>query len=595
VLWAEWNGKYRDVVRRFWKGDEAQVAELAYRLSGSSDLYQANGRAPAASINFITAHDGFTLRDLVSYNEKHNEANGEGGNDGESHNSSWNCGVEGPTDDPRVNALRGRQMRNFMATLLLSQGVPMLLQGDERGRTQQGNNNAYCQDNDISWMSWELDDLGRQQLEWTQRLLRLRKAHPVLHRGTFFQGREIHGAAVRDIEWYRPDGAPMGEAEWSVGHVRSLGMLLNGQIMDEVNEHGQPIRDDVLLLLINAHHEPIAFSLPGAVGGPSWTPLLDTARPENSEGEPLAVGAAYPLEGRSLALLCQSGEAWAAQYGRSDTPAVAPPTAPLLGGPSPEQRTVSGTVLTIASFASPQLDNRRDILVYLPPGYDEGADRYPVIYAQDGQNLFDEATSFAGEWRVDETMQALAGRGVEAIVVGVPNMGERRVDEYSPFVDGEHGGGKGHSYLAFIAETLKPQIDGSFRTRPEPEQTTLMGSSLGGLIALYGLFHRPESFGNAIVLSPSLWFADRAIFDAIEQAVAPAGRLYLDVGTGEGERALADTRRLREQLLTRGVLPAERLRYHEAEGDSHNEAAWAARIADALSWILASRDSRSPQ
>lgn len=188
VNWAEWNGKYRDTVRRFWKGDEAQVAELAYRLSGSSDLYQQSGRSPHASINFITAHDGFTLRDLVSYNEKHNEANGENNNDGERHNNSWNCGVEGPTDDPEINALRLRQQRNLMATLLLSQGVPMILHGDEHGRTQGGNNNVYCQDNPVAWMHWDLDADGRALLEWTRRLIAMRKAHPVLHRATFFQG-----------------------------------------------------------------------------------------------------------------------------------------------------------------------------------------------------------------------------------------------------------------------------------------------------------------------------------------------------------------------------------------------------------------------
>ncbi|HMQ34172.1 MAG TPA: glycogen debranching protein GlgX, partial [Chloroflexaceae bacterium] len=280
VLWAEWNGKYRDTVRRFWKGDEAQVAELAYRLSGSSDLYQQSGRNPHASINFITAHDGFTLRDLVSYNEKHNEANGEGNNDGESHNNSWNMGVEGETDDAEINAQRLKQQRNLMATLLLSQGVPMILHGDERGRTQGGNNNAYAQDNEISWMGWELDEDRRAMLEWTRHLIAFRKAHPVLHRGTFFQGREIHGEEVKDIEWYRPDGALMEDGEWSDGRVRCLGMLLNGQLMNEQTREGRVIRDDVLLVLINAYHEEIPFTLPGAEGGPEWHVALDTARPD---------------------------------------------------------------------------------------------------------------------------------------------------------------------------------------------------------------------------------------------------------------------------------------------------------------------------
>jgi isoamylase len=586
VLWAEWNGKYRDVVRRFWKGEEAQVAELAYRLSGSSDLYQQSGRAPAASINFVTAHDGFTLRDLVSYNEKHNEANGEGNNDGESHNSSWNCGVEGPSDDEGVNTLRARQLRNLMATLLLSQGVPMILHGDERGRSQAGNNNAYCQDNEISWVNWELDDQGRQMLEWTRRLIQLRKAHPILHRATFFQGRAIQGAEVQDIEWYRPDGGLMSEGEWSAGHVRCLGMLLNGQLMDEADERGHPLRDDVLLLLLNAHHEPIPFTLPGAAGGPDWHALLDTARPHDRGEAPIAVGSSFQLEGRSLALLCQTGDTWSAQYGRGEAPAIAPPLAPLLGGPSPAERTVAGTLLTIASFVSPELDNRRDILVYLPPSYDEGAGRYPVIYAQDGQNLFDEATSFADEWRVDETMEALAKQGIEAIVVGIPNMGERRSAEYSPFVDKTQGGGQGDAYLAFLVETLKPYIDRSFRTRPEPQHTAIMGAALGGLISLYGYLQRPATFGMAVVLSPTLGLADGAIFGTAENARLQGGRLYLDVGTDEGEAMLAGARRMHELLRARSKAPDEQLSYHEAEGDTHNEAAWRTRVAGALTWIL---------
>jgi len=585
VLWAEWNGKYRDTVRKFWKGDDAQVAEFAYRLSGSSDLYERNGRAPAASINFITAHDGFTLCDLVSYNEKHNEANHEGNNDGESHNNSWNFGVEGPTDDPGVNAQRAQQLRNFMATLLLSQGVPMILHGDERGRSQGGNNNAYCQDNEISWVDWELDDLGRQMLDWTKRIIHLRKAHPVFHRATFFQGREIHGIEVRDIEWYRADGALMDDGEWSAGYVRSIGLLLNGQLMDEVDERGRPLRDDVLLLLFNAHHEPMAFTLPGAEGGPSWRPLLDSARPAELDETPLPVGAQYQLDGRSLALLCQHGPEWAAHYGR-EQPMVATSLAPLLGGPKPEQRTISGTVVTIASFAAPQLDNQRDILVYLPPGYDEGMERYPVVYMHDGQNLFDEATSFSGEWRVDETMQALAKEGVEAIVVGVPNIGERRIDEYSPFVDAEHGGGQGEAYIAFLADTLKPHIDRSFRTRPEADQTVIMGSSLGGLISLYGLLQRPEIFGRAGAISPALWLAEGAIFAWVEErAGEAAGRLYLDVGTDEGEATVADARRMADLLAAHGYDEA-RLRFHEEEGGEHHEAAWAERFHDAMRWLL---------
>jgi glycogen operon protein len=305
VLWAEWNGKYRDTVRRFWRGDEAQVVELAYRLSGSSDLYESTGRRPYASINFVTAHDGFTLHDLVSYNDKHNAANGEDNQDGESHNHSWNCGVEGPTGDPEVNKLRARQQRNLLATLLLSQGAPMLLAGDEFGRTQRGNNNAYCQDNPISWVDWTLDDTGRELLAFVRKLTAIRKQHPVLHRRSFFQGRSIHGLQVSDIEWYRPDGQEMSDAEWENGLVRSLGMLLNGVIMDEWDARGNHVRDDIVLLLLNADHEPIAFTLPGVNGGQAWEPLLDTAQVDAPELPPCDPGAAYMLQGRSLVLLRQ--------------------------------------------------------------------------------------------------------------------------------------------------------------------------------------------------------------------------------------------------------------------------------------------------
>jgi isoamylase len=301
VLWCEWNSRYRDTVRRFWKGDEAQVAELAYRLAGSSDLYQHNGRQPYASINFITAHDGFTLRDLVSYNQKHNEANHEDNRDGETHNNSWNCGAEGPTDDPAINALRARQQRNMLATLLLSQGVPMLLAGDERNRTQQSNNNAYCQDNPLSWLNWRLDDADQNLLAFTRRLIQIRKAHPALHRRSFFQGRSIHGPDVRDIEWFRPDGQEMSEEEWSHSFARCLGMLLNGQDMDEWGERGDHIRDDMLLVLLNAHWETIPFTLPDPPDGAAWEVLVDTAQPEKRP--PLPAGAPYALRARSLALL----------------------------------------------------------------------------------------------------------------------------------------------------------------------------------------------------------------------------------------------------------------------------------------------------
>jgi glycogen operon protein len=315
VRWSEWNGKYRDTVRRFWKGDESQVAELAYRLSGSSDLYQHNGRRPYASINFVTAHDGFTLRDLVSYNHKHNEANGEGNRDGDDHNNSWNCGVEGPTNDPEINALRMRQMRNFMGTLLLSQGVPMITAGDEFGRTQHGNNNAYCQDNEVSWLNWDIDEAGQQLLDFTRFLVRIRNEHPVLHRRRFFQGRSIHGSGIHDIVWWRPDGLEMSDDEWDNGLVRCLGMLLNGHEMEDWNERGELVRDDILLLLLNAYHDVVKFKLPGRFRTRKtrpWELMLDTSDPETwQEGQSnrrLKASEVYPLQGRSLVLLVHRGD-----------------------------------------------------------------------------------------------------------------------------------------------------------------------------------------------------------------------------------------------------------------------------------------------
>lgn len=308
VLWAEWNDKYRDTVRRFWKADENQVAELAYRLSGSSDLYQSTGRKPYASINFITAHDGFTLNDLVSYNEKHNEANGENNRDGNSNNQSWNCGVEGPTDDPEICALREQQKRNFLATLLLSQGVPMLCGGDEISRTQFGNNNAYCQDDEISWYKWDLDEADKDLLEFTKLLIQIRKDSPVLHRRNFFLGRGIHGRNVRDIIWIRPDGEEMTEEEWDAGFVRTLGMYLNGQAMDEIDENGNRVRDDIFLLLINGYWENIEFTLPKNLSNTRpWEILIDTTVSKQGEGRDVQPGTIYDLKGRSLVLLRQIG------------------------------------------------------------------------------------------------------------------------------------------------------------------------------------------------------------------------------------------------------------------------------------------------
>jgi isoamylase len=303
--WAEWNGKYRDTIRRYWKGDGGQVAELGYRLSGSSDLYEGSGRRPHASINFVVAHDGFTLTDLVSYNNKHNEANGEDNRDGTDDNQSWNCGAEGPTDDPAVNELRQRQKRNMLATLLLSQGVPMLCVGDEVGRTQHGNNNAYCQDNEISWFNWSWSKADQALLEFTTFLIELRQQHPVFHRRQFFQGRLIHGAEVKDIAWFRPDGKEMTEEDWSQGFARCLGVRLAGDAIAEMDTQGDPIRDDTFLLLLNAHHEPITFILPAHKRGVRWELVFDTrdGLPGRTRSQHLKGGASYDLEHRSMALL----------------------------------------------------------------------------------------------------------------------------------------------------------------------------------------------------------------------------------------------------------------------------------------------------
>ncbi|MNS29230.1 Glycogen debranching enzyme [compost metagenome] len=302
VGWTEWNGKYRDSVRRFWRGDGGQVSELASRLAGSSDLYAHSGRRPYASINFVTAHDGFTMADLVSYNEKHNEANQEQNRDGESHNLSWNCGVEGPTDDPEVLALRARQMRNLMATLLFSQGVPMISHGDELMRTQRGNNNAYCQDNPLAWVSWDLTAEQKAFLAFTRRCIQLREEHPVLRRRRFFQERQIRGAQVKDISWFEPAGVEMTNKAWNAHFVRCLGVRLAGDMMDEVDERGEPVTGDTLLLLLNAHHDWIPFSLPQPRPGHVWETVLDTFAPEQSP-QSYTAAEAYPLQGRTMAVL----------------------------------------------------------------------------------------------------------------------------------------------------------------------------------------------------------------------------------------------------------------------------------------------------
>ena len=302
--WSEWNGKYRDAVRSFWKGDERRVGEMGYRLAGSPDLYQHSGRCPYASINFVTAHDGFTLNDLVSYNEKHNELNGDGNRDGDNNNLSWNCGVEGPTDDPQINALRERQRRNFLTTLFLSQGVPMLCGGDEWGRTQMGNNNAYCQDNEISWFDWTRDEKQNEFLEFARKLISFRNAHPVFRRPKFFQRRRIRGSEIRDVMWFNPGGSEMSKEEWASPFVRCVGMLLSGDTSDVVNFEGEQVRDDTFLLLINAHYEAIPFVLPGQENI-EWQLILDTVNQNGFLTEPreLASGDDVDLGGRACCLL----------------------------------------------------------------------------------------------------------------------------------------------------------------------------------------------------------------------------------------------------------------------------------------------------
>ncbi|KSU56499.1 glycogen operon protein [Microbacterium enclense] len=301
--WTEWNGKYRDTVRDFWRGEPQALAEFASRLTGSADLYEHSGRFPVASINFVTAHDGFTLRDLVSYNEKHNDANGEDNNDGESHNRSSNMGVEGPTDDPEVLKRRAQQQRNFIATLLLSQGVPMLLHGDELGRTQGGNNNGYAQDNEITWVDWS--SIDTPLIEFTAALARLRKQHPTFRRSRFFDGRPVkmeEGAPIPDVVWLRPDGSLMQPEDWDNGFGRAVGVFLNGQGIRERDRRGQSISDDHFLVLFNAGDEPVDFQLPDFEYAPKWDAYVDTAG-ERANTEPLSPGETLPLEPKSLIVL----------------------------------------------------------------------------------------------------------------------------------------------------------------------------------------------------------------------------------------------------------------------------------------------------
>ncbi len=301
-LWTEWNGRYRDCIRRFWKGEGRQAAELATRLSGSSDLYEHGGRRPHASINFVTAHDGFTLRDLVSYDNKHNEANGEENRDGNDDNISWNCGEEGPTNKMEIRALRERQMRNFMTTLLISQGVPMISGGDEFGRTQSGNNNAYCQDNEISWYDWNFSPEQKEFLDFFRKVVEIRKTHVVLRRRKFFHGRKIRGSEIKDISWFSPNGHEMTDEEWDSDFVRSLGVRLSGDAISEVDSKGNPIVGETLLILLNAHFEPVPFVLPAHRKETQWQLLLDTAENGDLRQRSSRGGRTYSLQERSIAI-----------------------------------------------------------------------------------------------------------------------------------------------------------------------------------------------------------------------------------------------------------------------------------------------------
>ncbi len=302
--WTEWNGKYRDTVRDFWRGEPATLGEFAARITGSADLYEHSARRPVASINFVTAHDGFTLRDLVSYNEKHNEANGEDNNDGESTNRSWNCGVEGPTDDPAINALRSQQQKNFIATLLLSQGVPMLCHGDELGRTQGGNNNGFCQDDEITWIDWSTADAELQA--FTEQASALRAEHPIFRRRRFFDGLPVRrrgSEGVPDISWFTPDGSEMTEEDWGSGFGKSVGVFLNGRGISGTDARGERIIDDSFIMIFNAHYEDIEFTLPSADYGTAWTVVLDSQPGEGPDPDTLKAEAVITVEARSLVVL----------------------------------------------------------------------------------------------------------------------------------------------------------------------------------------------------------------------------------------------------------------------------------------------------
>ncbi|MEL6458242.1 MAG: glycogen debranching protein GlgX [Cyanobacteria bacterium J06621_15] len=309
LLWSEWNGKYRDTVRDFWRGEDSSLAEFAYRFTGSSDLYELNGRSPSASINFITAHDGFTLNDLVSYNEKHNEANNEDNRDGESHNRSWNCGAEGETDDLAVEKLRKKQRRNFLVTLLLSQGIPMIVMGDEMGRTQGGNNNPYCQDNEISWLDWDLQEENENLLDFTRQLIDFRRRHPVFKRRKWFQGRAIRGVEVTDISWFNPDGGKMTEEQWNSGFAKAIGIFLNGEGIASPGPRGERIIDESFLILFNAHYEMLEFIVPPELQEWEWVTIVDTTKPRFVQrGKRYIEDKPINVDARSIVILQRLGQ-----------------------------------------------------------------------------------------------------------------------------------------------------------------------------------------------------------------------------------------------------------------------------------------------
>jgi glycogen operon protein len=306
--WTEWNGKYRDTVRDFWRGEPGTIGEFAARLTGSADLYEHTARRPVASINFVTAHDGFTLRDLVSYNEKHNEANGENNNDGESHNRSWNCGVEGDTEDPAVLELRARQQRNFLATLVLSQGVPMICHGDELGRTQQGNNNGFCQDNELTWIDW--DNADEALMSFTRTVAGLRREHPTFRRRRFFDGRPVRGkdgGTLPDIAWLRPDGSVMTEEDWDAGFGRAVAVFLNGAGIPDTDDRGERVVDDSFLLCFSADDADLEFVVPDGEVANEWEVVLDTAVAELTDVKPVQAGDTVTVLPRTLVVLRRTG------------------------------------------------------------------------------------------------------------------------------------------------------------------------------------------------------------------------------------------------------------------------------------------------